>query len=163
MCCNCAGALREDIEDQAAAVEHAAREFLLQVALLAGTQLVIDDDQVGTERSDARAHFLDLAGAHEESWIGGLAGSGHHFKDRRASGARQRGELLYAICLGCTPEPDADQDCTFTATRSVEQLALTLAAHGHIQPAGASSTGGSSSSADRRTLRAGTTVEIACL
>ena len=45
-----AGALREDVEDQAAAVEHAPAGQLLEIALLAGRQRVVDEDEVGAVR-----------------------------------------------------------------------------------------------------------------
>ena len=40
-------ALREDIEDQAAAIEHAHAGQLLEIALLAGRERMIDQDDLG--------------------------------------------------------------------------------------------------------------------
>ena len=42
-----ARALREDIEDQAVAIEHAPLGELLEIALLAGRERVIDQDHIG--------------------------------------------------------------------------------------------------------------------
>ena len=48
-----ARALREDIEDQPAAIEHAHAAQLLEVALLARRQRMIDQDQLGVLRARA--------------------------------------------------------------------------------------------------------------
>ncbi len=157
-----ARALRKDVEDQAAAVEHAALQFLLEIAFLAGAQRAVDDDEIGGERFDARAQFLDLAGADQEAGIGGLAGGRQHFEHLRAGRTRERAELLDAIGFRGSTEPHTDQDRAFAAGRPFEQCSLP--SPGPAQPAGASSSGGRSSSpAGRRTLRAGTIVEMACL
>jgi hypothetical protein len=43
-------ALGEDVEDQAGAVDHAALQRALEVALLAGRSAVIDQDEVSAGR-----------------------------------------------------------------------------------------------------------------
>ena len=60
-----ARALREDVEDQRAAVDDLAAERLLEVALLCGRERVVEDDDVGGRRSSERLHLLDLAAADE--------------------------------------------------------------------------------------------------
>ena len=158
-----ARALREDVEDQAAAIQHAAGELFLEVALLARRQRVIDDHEVGAELGDALADFLDLAGAEEEARLGHLARDRHDLEHLRARGARQRGEFFDAVRLRRVAEPDADEDRAFSATGPFEQFALTPRDGRAAQAAGTSSAGTSSSPIGRRTLRAGTTVEMACL
>ncbi len=44
--------LREDVEDQSAAVEHAALEFFFEIAFLARAQRVVDHHEVGLQRLD---------------------------------------------------------------------------------------------------------------
>ena len=157
-----ARALREDVEDQAAAVEHAALQFLFEIAFLAGAQRAVDDDEIGGKRLDALAQFFDLAGPDQEAGIGSLAGGRQHLKYLRAGRTRECTELLDAIGFRGSTEPHTDQDRAFAAGRPFEQCSLP--SPGPAQPAGASSSGGKSSSpAGRRTLRAGTIVEIACL
>ena len=49
------GVVGEDVEDHRGAVDHRHAERLLQVALLAGHQLVVDGDQVGVGSARSRA------------------------------------------------------------------------------------------------------------
>ena len=53
-----AGALGEDVQDEAGAIQHPAAQELLQVAFLAGAEGVVDQHQIGAERLDALRHFL---------------------------------------------------------------------------------------------------------
>jgi hypothetical protein len=68
-----ARALREDVEDQAAAVEHAALELLFEVALLARAQRAVDDDEVAPERDDAPRTSCTLPVPIRKRGIGRLA------------------------------------------------------------------------------------------
>ena len=92
-----------------------------------------------------------------------LARDRHDLEHLRARRAGQRGEFFDAVRLRRVAEPDADEDGAFAATRPFEQLALAPPVDRPAQAAGASSAGSSSSPIGRRTLRAGTTVEMACL
>ena len=156
-----ARALREDVEDQAAAIEHAALEFLLEVAFLAGRERVIDQHEVGAE-SPRRARAAPRPCRCRAGNAGPplLRVTTSELEHLRAGRLRERGEFLDAIGLGCTTEPDADEDGAFAAARSVDQVVLVLLTAGQ---AGGASSAASSSDVGRRTLRAGTTVEIACL
>src|SRR5690606_32463740 len=58
-------ALREDIQNQAGAIEHAALEGALQVALLTRREGMVEDDQIGFFSLDLVAQRLDLAAANE--------------------------------------------------------------------------------------------------
>src|SRR5262249_37473560 len=72
-----AGALREDVEDQAAAIEHAPPGQLLEIALLARRQGMVHQDQVGACGGGGRADLLGLAAADEVAWIRAFAPAGY--------------------------------------------------------------------------------------
>src|SRR5690606_22251572 len=58
-----AGALREDIKNQTGSIEHAAFERTLEVALLAGCQGVVENDQLDLVVLDEIMQLFDLAAA----------------------------------------------------------------------------------------------------
>jgi hypothetical protein len=64
-----AGALREDVEDQRIAVEHAPTRELLEIAFLARRQRVVDEDHVGLLGFGFLADLVGLAAADEEPGI----------------------------------------------------------------------------------------------
>ncbi len=69
-------ALREDVEDQAGAVDDAAFERALEVALLRPGQRVIEDDEVGAGRAAQRAAISPtLPRAGEQRRIGAACGA----------------------------------------------------------------------------------------
>ena len=158
-----ARALREDVQDQAAAIQHAAIEFLLEVAFLAGRERIVHDHQVGSECDQALAQFLDLSGAQEEARLRRPAGDRYHLEHLRTGRASERAELCHAIRFRRMADADADKNRAFAATRPVEQWVLSPRVGASAHSAGASSGGSSSSPMGRRTLRAGTMVDIACL
>src|SRR6516165_9018315 len=55
------GVLGEDVHDQRDSVDDVASESLLEVALLRGAELVVEDDDVDVERLGGRAELLGLA------------------------------------------------------------------------------------------------------
>src|SRR5581483_3062525 len=57
--------LGEDVEDQLASVDDAELECVLEVALLRGSQVFVEDDEVGFRFFDGDANLLDLAAADE--------------------------------------------------------------------------------------------------
>src|SRR5215469_12886595 len=81
-------ALRKDVENQLIAVEHPPPGVLLEVALLARRERVIDEDHVRLARLRDAAHLLRLAAAHEESGIGTLAPA-RHGRDRSRTGGQR--------------------------------------------------------------------------
>ncbi len=54
---------REDVEDDGSAVEHAPLELVLERALLARAQRIVDHDDVGVLVLDELPELVDLAGA----------------------------------------------------------------------------------------------------
>ena len=89
-----AGALREDVEDQADAIDDAAAQRLLEVALLGRGELVIEHHHRRALLSHRRRELGDLAAAGEGGRIGALALALHDSDDlqpgaqRRARAAR---------------------------------------------------------------------------
>ena len=71
-----AGALRENIENQAVSIEHPAACQLLQVALLTRRECVIDEDDVGSVVLSHDPNLVGLAATHEETGIGTVAATG---------------------------------------------------------------------------------------
>ena len=122
-----AGALGEDVEDQARAVEGAAGEEALEVALLARRQRVIDEDEVGTRGLDGRLDLLGLAAAHEQAGVGALphtADIGDRLDARRH---REGAQLLEVLALRLpVRETNVHEDRTLTPPRSLKQLLETL-------------------------------------
>ena len=64
----------EDVEDDRRAIDHRHAERRLQVALLAGRELVVAGDEVGVGGGDLRLHLVELAGA--QVGVGVRAGRG---------------------------------------------------------------------------------------
>ncbi len=67
-----ARALREDIENQAAAIDHAALEPLFEVALLRRRQVVIEQNQGGARVFHGGGNLFNFARSGESGRIGTL-------------------------------------------------------------------------------------------
>jgi hypothetical protein len=80
------GALGEDVQDQAGAIEHARLQHALKVALLGGRQCVVEDDEFELEVGHGIGDFLRLAGTDEKSGIRTGAAAGDGDRRFRASG-----------------------------------------------------------------------------
>ena len=63
------GALGEDIQNQTGAINHAALETLLQITLLSGRKVVIEDYQRCASLLQYQGNFLYLAAPRESSRI----------------------------------------------------------------------------------------------
>ena len=85
------GALREDVQDQAGAVQYPALQQAFEVAFLGGRQRVIEQDELGVVLLRRLLDLLDLAAADEVARVGGLAGAADDGDDIGAGGG---GELL---------------------------------------------------------------------
>ena len=148
-----ARALRKDIEDQARAVDHAAVEPLLEIALLHRREIVIENRDRRVRCGDGFGDFLDLAFAGEERRIGTLTAA---LDDGERAHARARRELFgFCEAFGVVglAEIETDQD----------RLAVAAATFGHQERRWTDIRSLDSWSAWKLTGRAGTTVEIACL
>ncbi len=107
-----AGALVEDLEDQAAAVHDLDIQDLLEVLHLPAREVVVEDHQVRLELGGLGGHFGGLARADEElrvERLPGLNGLADHFDP---GGVRQRSELrqmLFGLEDRQAGQRDADQ------------------------------------------------------
>jgi hypothetical protein len=86
-------ALREDVEDQAGAVDDAALGQLFQIAFLHRTQRAVDQDQIGVEREALRLQLFGLAGADVVARIRPFDARGQRADDAGAGRACQLAEL----------------------------------------------------------------------
>ena len=156
-----AGPLGEDVQNERDAIEHAAFELGLQVALLGRRERVIEDHDFGVVVDDPLANFVQLAAADEEASIGRAPSAGDRRHGQSTGGNCEVGELFEVVAAVTVLECDMNQYGTFAAIRSFEQTCCS----GITSWCQCSSPSGppSSSGLGNLTLRAGTTVEIACL
>jgi hypothetical protein len=92
-------AQRKDVEDEAGAIDHAALELLLEIALLHAGEGVIEDDEVGFCFATAHDDFLDLALAGEKRRIGALARTRDGADDDSACRCGKRADFLDPVCM----------------------------------------------------------------
>ena len=95
--------LSEDVQDERPAVYHPSAELALKVALLAGREIVVEDDQVERLGALVRLDLLYLARADEERDIGVVERLGelpHHLHPGRA---RQRANSSSESSTGQAP------------------------------------------------------------
>ncbi len=149
--------LGKDVEDQPVPIQDARVQGLLEVAFLAWTERLIDEDQLGTRGSYFCRDLIDLAAADEELRIRAVAPRIHFDHDGGAGRFGQRAKFLDLIVETRPLQTDVQQQRAFTAAGAIEQPSLRVPGNG------TQSSVSSSSMAGTRTLRAGTTVEMACL
>ena len=115
-----AGALRENIENQAVSIEHAAAGELLEVALLARRERVIDQDDVGGVVFGDGPNFVGLAAAHEEAGIGTLAAARHGGNGLGPGRDGELPELLQILGIDLCAQTQAHKDRALTAPWALE-------------------------------------------
>ena len=92
------GVAGEDVEDHRGAVDHRHPELLLEVALLARRELVVDRDEVRVRRLQQRLELVDLARAEVEVRVRASRGAGRSRPtDGDAGGAQQLLELGHVV------------------------------------------------------------------
>ena len=109
------GALREDVEYQATAIQDAALDQLFEVALLAGRQWMIDEDEVRVVFDRQLPDFLCLATADKEPGIRTITSAGNGCNGNGASGSGKLLELADVLRVERRAQSKADQHRTFTA------------------------------------------------
>ena len=90
---------REDIEDERRAVDNLDRlaDDFLEVRLLAGAELVIEDDEVGLHTAHKRRKLLRLARADERARVGRLEALRHRAHDIRTRRVDEALELRQGL------------------------------------------------------------------
>src|SRR5688572_3152273 len=142
-------ALREDLQDQLGAIEHAALQRLLQVALLPGRELVVEHYGGGVELLGGAQVLCDLARAGIQLGIRPAAPAADQPVPRHPGALHQAHDFFNALRVAGVAEVEAYDD----RRPRVGGLG------GALQQTYASG----SLSAPRLIGRDGTTVEIACL
>jgi len=115
------GALGENIEDQAGAVDHATLEDTFEVTFLTGREDVIEDHQIGFLSMDQVAQFLDLAAANQE--FGGWPMT-RHVKKRNGLGAGRICQLLKLLRIFARLRVlsiQVNEDHSFTTTVALKE------------------------------------------
>ena len=115
-----ARALREDVEDQPVAIEHAALDELLEVAFLAGGERVIDEDHIRLVRARDIAQLLGLTAAEEVARVGPVAPPGHGRHGARTRRERELRELLEVLRVDGRAQSQAHQYGSLTGLRALE-------------------------------------------
>ncbi|MNF58916.1 hypothetical protein D3C84_404930 [compost metagenome] len=115
------GALGEDIEDQTGTVEHPTLEGALEVALLAGCEGVIEDDQFGLFGHDQVVQLVDFATTDQVlgRWL--VTGNGDECHRVRTGRTCKFQELLRIFARLGILAFQMNQDGPFTTTRAFEK------------------------------------------
>ena len=115
-----ARALGEDVEDESRAVNHPPVQALLQVALLGGTQPVIDEHDLGAARVEQLAEFLELASADQVAGVDLAERGGEVRGHLGAGGEGQRLEFGLGLGTGSVADAHVDQQGPFAVARPVK-------------------------------------------
>ncbi len=116
----CARALREDIEDELAAVDDAEFELVFEVARLRGAERVVEDGERRVAFAREFAHFGGLAAADEGTRVDVLESLLDLAGNRCARALGECAELLERVFAGDAvgrSQLDADQDRAFGVVR----------------------------------------------
>ncbi len=117
-----ARALREDVEDQSRAIEHAAFDEFFEIALLRRRERMIEQHHVGVVFDRGGANLIGLATAHEESRIGAIAPSADAHHRERARRARELLELEDIFGVRGRADAKAHEHGPLTCAWSLEQF-----------------------------------------
>jgi hypothetical protein len=116
----CARALREDIENQLAAVDDAELEFIFEVARLRGAERVVEDGERRVAFAREFAHFGGLAAADEGTRVDVLESLLNLAGNRCAGALGECAKLVERVFAGNAvgrSQLDADQDGAFGVVR----------------------------------------------
>ena len=167
-------ALGEYVEDEADPVDHSALEQRLEVALLGRREAVVEDGELDRARLDPTAKLLGLSGTDEIARIGAAGRGGDELDRLRSRRADELDELLRRSFRVFPPGPHMHEQGPCTRRGAVEEFRDSALHFGAadarptVSPRGetrrrARYWTGSSPVSGRRTFRAGTMEEIACL
>ncbi len=113
-------AQREDVEDEARAIDDAAGELLFEIALLHAGERVIEDDEVGVRLLPPGVDLVDLALACEVRRIGPRSAAGDEADHDGARGHREVADLALAIRAVVAAEVECDQQRAVAAARTLK-------------------------------------------
>jgi hypothetical protein len=104
-------ALREYVENQLAAIDHADLEFVFQIARLRGAERVVENRERCALRSCQLAHFSRFAFADKSAWVGSFQALANDPGDFRAGAFGQGFEFVERFfaadsCFGTEFDPD---------------------------------------------------------
>ncbi len=104
--------LREDVEDQLGAIDHAQVEPLAEVARLGGRQVLIEDHEVHVVVEGAHHQVLEPPRSEQELRVDAFAVLSDHLHHLDTRRARELLELLHLSLdvVGATTSGDRDQD-----------------------------------------------------
>lgn len=106
--------LREDVEDQASAVDHAPLQIALQIALLARRQGVVDQHQIRAGGLGSGLDLFQLAAADQGRRVRFVDARGERGRHRGARRLCKVGELLQHILFGRPTGVGLNQQRVFT-------------------------------------------------
>ncbi len=119
-----ARALREDVENETVAIEHAAAGELFQVAFLARRQRVVDENDVGFVSFRGDAQLVGFAAAYEVTWIGALATARDGDDGPGAGRFRELREFLQIFRFDLRTKAQANEYRALTAAWALEHSNL---------------------------------------
>ena len=104
--------LREDVEDQLGAIDHAQVEPIAEVASLGGRQVLIEDHEVHVVLEGSYHQVLEPPRSEQELRVDAVAVLGHHLHHLDARRARELLELFHLKLdvVGAASGGDRDQD-----------------------------------------------------
>ena len=106
-----AGALGEDVENQACPIDHAPIKRPLQIALLCRCERMVEDDDFDVVRLAGEAQLLGLAAADEQRGIGAGPAPRQHHGGMGARALREQAEFFETGFEVDLAEIDADERC----------------------------------------------------
>ena len=116
-----AGTLREDIEDEPRAIDHAALQAALEVALLRRAQCVIEDDQRGLVLAHGLPDLLELAAADEAARVGAMPVPEHEGHRITTGGEHEFLEFPRILAVFVLVEFEVNEYRALTRARPVEE------------------------------------------
>jgi hypothetical protein len=116
------GTLREDVQNQAVAIEYPAIRELLEIALLAGSQGLIDKHDIGAVFLGTYADFLGFARPDEILRIRPRSRREHETHAHGPRGCGECFELGRIVRVDRVSYSDAHQDGAFATARTLKQL-----------------------------------------
>src|SRR5687768_2474391 len=114
-------ALRKDVENQPRSIEDSALQERLEIALLAGRQGVIENDEIGLSFANESADLFCFTRSDVEPRVGSFSCAGDDAQYICACGSSEGIELVQLILFWCVPKSDTNKERTFAAAGTFKQ------------------------------------------